>query len=223
MTDAEELMAKWLVGERLSFVLHLTDSALAYRLSRQGHEVVVAGADVTGARDRELHYVRTEGARLPFAADSFDAVVVPELRASPTELAEYARVLRPGGVVSTLERTHDETIPWFRRLRDIVGEAPPRQAGVDTFRASGLFHDAESRTFAAWEQLDLAGLLQFVRRTRPGVDESTLARVTELFSTVASGTGTLRMRHSTLALRATVLKPEPEPTVPTDTVLLEFR
>ncbi|WP_050760975.1 class I SAM-dependent methyltransferase [Aeromicrobium marinum] len=222
--DPADRIAKWLVGERLACVLHLGDGALAYRLSAQGHEVVVAGDDVTVARHPQVQYVRTAGERLPFVADSFDVVLVPDLREAPTALAEYARVLRPDGLVSTLDRTHDESVPWVRKLRGIVGEASPRVTGVDTFGASGLFHEAESEEFAAWEQLDLAGLLQFVRATRPGVDDATLARVRELFDANASGTGFLRLRHRTHGLRARVDKSSMTPDAPPpDTLLLDFR
>jgi len=224
--DASARMAKWLAGDRLACVLHLGDGTIAYHLADQGHEVVVAGDDVRGRRHREVQYVRTAGDRLPFTESSFDAVVAPHLREAPTALADVARVLRPGGVVSTVERSHDESLPWVRRLRDIVGERSrsSRPSG-DTLDATGLFGDVESTDLAQWQTLDLAGLLQFAAEIgSPPVGEATLARVKEAFSEVTPHTGHLRLRHLTRCYRATVLKTEePVATEQPDTLLFDLR
>ena len=90
--------AAWQVGDTLSCVLHLGDAAMAYVLADQGHEVIVAGDDVTTARHPEIVYVRSHGERLPFGPASFDVVVAPRVPDSTTAVAEYARVLRPGGL-----------------------------------------------------------------------------------------------------------------------------
>lgn len=222
--EAADRTAKWLVGDRLACVLHLGDGALAYRLSAQGHEVVVAGDDAVRRRNADIGYVRTAGERLPFAADSFDAVVVPNLADAPTALAEYARVLRSDGLVSTISRAHDDSIPWMRRLREITGARPQTTPAVDTFSASGLFHAPETQEFATWEKLDLAGLLQFARATAsPPLDDAGLARVHELFASYGQ-TGHLRTRHETRCLRARVDKSALTPDAPPpDTLLLDFR
>ena len=55
MLDAStERLAKWLVGGRLSAVLHLGDGPMAYALARQGHDVVVAGDDVRSRRHDDI-------------------------------------------------------------------------------------------------------------------------------------------------------------------------
>lgn len=224
LSDALARTAKWLVGDRLSCVLHLGDGALAYRLSDQGHEVVVAGDDVATIRDPQIQYVRTTGERLPFASSSFDAILTPHVDEAPTTLAEYARVLRPGGLLSTLARTHDESIPWVRKLREIVGSRSAPSVSVDAVVASGLFDEPQTETFAVWEELDLAGVLQFAYDT--GSVE--LARDVEhqvraLFAGYSSHAGFIRLRHETRCLRARVLKEaldfEPEPPA---TTLFDF-
>lgn len=218
--------AKWLVGDQLACVLHLGDGELAYRLSAQGHEVTVAGSDVHAVRDPDVVYVRSLADRLPFAARSFDAVVVPHLRETPSVLAEHARVLGPRGLICSISRSYDESIPWVRKLHEIVGHVEQdRSAAVDTFGASGLFHDAETTEFALWEKLDLAGLLQLARATAGReLDRPTLGRVHELFSGHTAQTGHLRLRHVTRCVRARVdssaLSVE---TPPPDTMLLDFR
>lgn len=223
--SAEDRTAKWLVGDRLSCVLHLGDAQLAYQLAEQGHEVVVAGDDVTAARHPDIQYVRSRGERLPFLADAFDVVVVPELREAQTALAEYARVLRPDGLLSTTSRRHDDSIPWMRRLREITGARGAGAAHVDTFTASGLFGVPETYEVGSWEKLDLPGLLRFAEETKhPSVGEAALSQVRELFMTYGGQTGFLRLRHETQCVRARVDKAGmTQDAPPPDTLLLDFR
>jgi SAM-dependent methyltransferase len=221
----EDRTAKWLVGDRLACVLHLGDGSMAYRLAEQGHEVVVAGDDVTASRHPDIQYVRSAGERLPFLGDSFDVVIVPEMRESPTALAEYARVLRPDGLLSTISRRHDDSIPWMRKLREIIGARAPGTPSVDTFGASGLFHEPESHEAGSWEKLDLPALLKLARETKhPSVGEDALGQVRELFLAYAAQTGFLRLRHETTCVRARVDKSGMSHEVePPDTMLLDFR
>lgn len=221
----EDRTAKWLVGDRLACVLHLGDGSLAYQLAEQGHEVVVAGDDVTVSRHPDIQYVRSRGERLPFLAGAFDVVVVPELREAPTALAEYARVLREDGLLSTISQSYDDSIPWMRKLREITGDRGPVAAPVDTFGASGLFHEPETHEFGTWEKLDLPGLMRFAEATRhPSVGEAALAQVRDLFMSHGAQTGFLRLRHETRCIRARVDKTSMVQEIdPPDTMLLDFR
>ena len=217
--------AKWLVGDRLACVLHLGDGALAYQLAEQGHEVVVAGDDVTARRHDDIQYVRTRGERLPFLADAFDVVIAPEVREAPTALAEYARVLRPDGLLSTVSQHYDDSIPWMRKLREITGKRDAPSAPIDTFGASGLFHEPESHEFGTWEQLDLPGLMRFAATTKhPSVGEGALSQVRDLFMAYGAQTGFQRLRHETSCLRARVDKSAlTQDAEPPDTMLIELR
>lgn len=219
-----ERAASWLVADTLSCVLHLGDSPLAYVLADQGHEVVVAGDDVIRRRHPDVLYVRTVGERLPFRPDAFDVVVAPDLRDAPVALADYARVLRPDGLLATLTRTHDRSIPWMRRLREIVGEPSAPRAAADTFGASGLFGEPETTEIGAWEQLDLPGLLRFAEELGGPAGSRHAVAVRDLFSEYAAQTGTLRVRHQTTCTRARVVKDaSEEPEQQPDTFLLDFR
>jgi SAM-dependent methyltransferase len=218
-----ERAAAWLVGDTLSCVLHLGDAAMAYVLADQGHEVIVAGDDVTTSRHPDIFYVRTRGERLPFGPESFDVVVAPQVRDSTTALAEYARVLRPGGLLSTMTRTYDESIPWMRKLHDVVGRRSEARPSADTLTASGLFAEPELDEFGTWEELDLAGALRFAAEVKgPTAGDEIFPAVRDLFTSYASQSGTLRLRHQTHCLRARVdrdnLLDEPIP----DTKLLDF-
>ena len=221
----QDRTAKWLVGDRLASVLHLGDGALAYELAEQGHEVVVAGDDVTASRHDDIQYLRTRGERLPFVADAFDVVIAPELREAPTALAEYARVLRPDGLLSTVSQTYDDSIPWMRKLREITGDRNAPPTPVDTFTASGLFHEPETHEFGTWEKLDLPGLMRFAEATKhPSVDESALSQVRDLFISYGAQTGFLRLRHETTCVRARVDKSSlTVDAEPPDTMLVDFR
>lgn len=216
--------AKWLVGDRLACVLHLGDSEMAYRLSDQGHDVTVAGPDAAVVRDPNVGYVRTDESHLPFVDASFDAVVAPRLGLSAVQLQECARVLRPGGLLSSIERADDETIPWLRRLREIVGRrtvAPVDDAAL----ASAPFTDPEVEDIATWEKLDRARLVQYARATgRVDLDDATIARVHELFAANAGHTGHLRLRQVTRCRRVRVVRDAVATSPPTqDTVLLDLR
>lgn len=169
--------------------------------------------------------MRSRGERLPFLANAFDAVIAPEFREAPTALAEYARVLRPDGLLSTVTQHYDDSIPWMRKLREITCDRDASRTPVDTFTASGLFHEPETHEFGTWEKLDLSGLIRFAEATKhPTVPETALSQVRDLFMEYGAQTGFLRLRHETTCVRARVdkssLTVEAEPP---DTMLVEFR
>jgi len=208
--------ARWLVGERLSTILHIGDGPLAYGLSEQGHEVTIAGTDVTQVRNDEVTYVRADPEHLPFASNSFDVIVAPQLADSPSVLAQYARVLVPHGYLSAMSRRYDDSLPWVRKLRAITGDTGNSDPVADTFSASGLFEDIEVREFNDWQNLDLPTLMQFAEQTRaPHVPIDRLASVHQLWLEYSQASGSLRLRHETKCTRAKVVKEalasEPDP------------
>jgi 2-polyprenyl-6-hydroxyphenyl methylase/3-demethylubiquinone-9 3-methyltransferase len=96
----------------------------ARRFQEAGAEVV--GLDVSAGMLREavgIDRVRGSARRLPFASESFDAVVAVEVLehvgAIPEVLAEMRRVLRPGGVVAIVDKNAgalDVNRPWVPSL-----------------------------------------------------------------------------------------------------------
>lgn len=216
--------AKWLVGDQLSSVLHLGQHALADQLADQGHEVVVAVPAPVEARHREVSYVVIAGDRLPFVSNSFDVVIAPDVGRSQSELADIARVLEVDGLFSTISQMYDDSIPWLRKLRELVGDPTPPISTVDTFAASGLFDVPEVSDFGSWEKLDMDALMAFAEATAvDGRSPQTMQRVRELFWSYGAQTGVLRLRHETHCLRARVLKDNlPVEAAPPETTLLDF-
>lgn len=217
--------AKWLVGDQLACVLHLGDTSLAFQLADQGHDVVVASDRLSGVRHPEISYVRASGPRLPFVANAFDVVIAPDVQRPASALAEFARILRQGGLLSTISQSYDDSIPWLRKLRELIGDPEPPSVPIDTLGASGLFDHPERTDFGSWEKLDLDGLMRFAKSSMgPSAGEETLYRVRELFLSYGAQTGFLRLRHQTHCLRAKVDKAGlPDEVEPPDTMLLDFR
>ncbi len=118
-----------------------------------------AGAD-------RLEFCRATALLLPFASGSFDLVtnafVARNLSDLPRALAEMRRVLRPGGVLLTLEITEpvsprfsrlfhayfDRVVPWlgaavrragpYRYLPESLRSLPPRERFLEAMRAAGF-------------------------------------------------------------------------------------
>ena len=223
--DDNQQAFKWLAGDRLSDVLHLGDHELAYRLSDLGHEVVVASDHDRGRSARDVSYVRCAVGRLPFIGSSFDVVVAPHLRHSTSELADIARVLRASGWIATLTRQYDETIPWVRRLLELVGGQPNAELPEAHLAPSGLFGPVEITEVADWEELDLAATVTFARAVAgPRFTEDALGPIHDLFHQSAQQTGTLRLRHRTQYVRARVDKSQlAEEEAPAEVTLFDLR
>jgi SAM-dependent methyltransferase len=93
---------------------------------------------------------------LPVAAESVDAVICATAFhwfATPQVLAEFRRVLRPGGRIGLIWNVRDNEVPWVRRLSEITDryqdDAPRQksQAWRDVFPAPGFtpLHETEMR------------------------------------------------------------------------------
>jgi SAM-dependent methyltransferase len=84
---------------------------------------------------------------LPIAAESVDAVICATAFhwfATPQVLAEFRRVLRPGGTLGLIWNVRDNDVPWVRRLSEITDryqdDAPRQksQAWREVFPAPGF-------------------------------------------------------------------------------------
>src|SRR3954468_22941861 len=118
-----------------------------------GLDAAVGMVAVARARYPEIEFQQGDAERLPFADESFDAVVaafvVNHLPRPEGALAEFARVLRPGGRVAVAVWDR----PGRMRLLGVLAEAIERTVGV---RDPGLpsggpdpFRFADEAAFAA--------------------------------------------------------------------------
>lgn len=213
---------RWLANGQVSRMLELGAGTgkLTAQLAERGHEVIatepsspmlerlVAALDVAA--------VRSGAEQLPFANSSFDVVVVAQAYHwfdTTKALPEIARVLRPGGLLSLVWNVRDESIPWTRKLTEIIGseDNSPRE-DIDGIAASGFFEPPEHARFGFWQDLDLPGLLGLVRSrsyiAALGESERTevMERVRELYDSYGRGPDGLRLRYRTTCYRARVIK-----------------
>ena len=181
--------------------------------------------------------LRCAAERLPFRAGSFDIVVVAQAFHwfdPEAALSEIARVLRPGGHLALVWNFRAESVPWARRLSEIIGrEDLGAGEEMDDLNASRLFGPVATAEFRFWQQLDRDGLLGLIR-SRSYVAalseterEDLLARVSALYDEYDHRQA-LRLPYRTECFRAQVLKePEPPPAEETQrddgSVLFDFR
>ena len=219
--------AAWMVAEERQRVLDLGSGAggFAVMLHRAGHEVF--GLDravdrVAGLADRlgtRLH-VAGQVESLPFLSCHFDVVTAAATlhRFAPgLALTEIARVLRPGGRIAVAYNTRDDTVPWVRRLSDILQEADPDAMrgdfgadSVSQLADSPYFLHLERRNFRNWVPITRPQLLAMVER-RPAVRalepwrrEELLAEVGYLYDSSARAPDPLLLPFQASCWRAEV-------------------
>jgi len=232
---------RWLVGPEPLAVLELGAGTgkLTSSLVAAGHDVVAT--DPSGPMLRHLAAnvdataVRCGAERLPFAADTFDAVVVAQAFHwfhPDTAVPEIARVLRPGGHLALVWNFRDESVPWVRRLSAIIGTEPhgeDLQLSSGALGSSGLFGDLATAEFRCWQQLNrdgLVGLVQsrsYIAALGRSERDEVLRRVRDLYDEYGRGRDGLRMPYRTECYRAPVLKDSAGTLTPAGTPLLDFR
>ncbi|MDR1431253.1 MAG: methyltransferase domain-containing protein [Propionibacteriaceae bacterium] len=218
----------WLLPEEKGDVLALNVAShqAVRRFSRRGHNFVLVDADAAAlakvrARLPGVTLVCAAAGRLPIPSCAFQAVLLTgasaELAAKPA-LAELARVLVPGGKLVVQLTLRDDSVPWVRRLAEIVRRADPlamsasgQAANVEAIVGSVNFRVRETRDFRLWVPMRKAGLLDQVRGN-PGVaalDESAraalLADVERLYDSVSRVGEPLRLPYKIACWRAEVV------------------
>ncbi|MGH3423865.1 MAG: class I SAM-dependent methyltransferase [Nocardioidaceae bacterium] len=237
-----ERATRWLVGERPARVLELGAGTgkLTSALVDAGHDVTATEPSTSMlirlAARLDVPCVQATAEALPFPANSFDVVVAAQAF-HWFDLAEalpaIARVLRDDGTLSLAWNLRDETIPWTRRLTEIIGsESHDLSVYADELAMSGLFSVPERAAFGFWQQLDLDSLLglvesrSYVASLGQGERDAVLDRVRTLYGDYTTGRNGLRLRYATHCYRATVdksaLPGDPEPPGGGD-LLFDFR
>jgi ubiquinone/menaquinone biosynthesis C-methylase UbiE len=110
---------------------------------------------------------------MPYGPYQFDIAVAAQTLhtlAPGLALAEIARVLKPGGLLSIVYLTRDDTVPWVRRLATILQQADPTAMrggygaeSVAHLTDSSYFPELENRTFRMWVPVTRKALIAMVR------------------------------------------------------------
>lgn len=158
--------------------------AFARMAAAAGHHVYCVDRDVASVSVASLKlgtrvHVAGQAESLPFRAAHFDVVSAAQTLhkfAPGLALAEMARVLRPGGHLSVIYNTRDDTVPWVKRLTRLMRAADPESMtgdfgddSVDTLTDSPYFDTPERKDFRNWVPITRDGLIEMVRR-RPATE-----------------------------------------------------
>lgn len=216
----------WMIGPDPRTVLDVGagDGRFAAMMTDAGHHVTCIDSDPAraGRIAARLPPGRVCVARaeaLPIRSFRYDVVTVQESfsRFAPgLALAEFARVLRPGGHVAMVVTSRDDTVPWVKRLARRLQEEDPTamagdfgQATIAALESSAHFTEIDVRTFRRWVPIRRDGLLAMVRK-RPALSRlpedrlsALLADVGELYDRSAR-TGELLLPFQAVCRRAWV-------------------
>lgn len=202
-----------------------TSASLAARLTAGGHRLTIL--DKSPSAIRSLHHrlpgvtgIAAAPEALPFVPCAFEAVVVAQglhLLAPGLALAEFARVLRPGGRLTVLYTVRDDSVPWVRRLRGIIQSVDPQAmrpeqglSSVSALEASPYFPQVEQRDFRMWVPVTKEGLLDMVATSPRVADLDDLRRaalldeVGQLYEGSARAPGPLLLPYRVACWRAQV-------------------
>lgn len=184
-TPYPEAALSWMVGEPRQRVLDLGsgEGAFAAMLHAAGHQVFGLDrqpdrvVDVAVRLGTRLH-VAGQVEAMPFLSCHFDVVTSSATLhhfAPGLALTEIARVLKPGAHLAVVYTTRDDTVPWVRRLAELMQQADPSamrgEFGDESLRdvaESPCFGALERKNFRNWVPITRPGLLAMVGR-RPTV------------------------------------------------------
>ncbi|MGH7460536.1 MAG: ubiquinone/menaquinone biosynthesis methyltransferase [Longimicrobiales bacterium] len=135
------------------------------------------GAGVAKTRGRPITVACADALQQPFADASFDAAMVGfgvrNLSSIEAGLAEFARLIRPGGRLVVLEFTTPQWQPfrglylfYFRRLLPLIGKLVSRHSKAYSYLPESVLHFPEPPALA--ELMTLAGFQPVAWRTLTG-------------------------------------------------------
>ena len=214
---------------------------LAPRLSPQLHRLTLVARDPARLLDAGRAATRVAAApdALPFVPCLFDRVVVVDtLHGLPPRLAlaEFARVLRPGGGLAVVHTERDDSVPWVRRLAGIVRRIDPAaMSGTAMSATASALHDnpyfpmLQRREFRRWVPVTRPDLLAMVRRldgfdaAEPSLAEGVLAEAGALYDQVARVPDPLLLPYTVTCWQGAVDHTELTAPLETDSAGLRIR
>lgn len=154
-----------------------SSAATADRLAGLGHTLMLTDKSASAVRAACRRHPNFQGVTaapdaLPFLPCSFDEVLVAQgmhLLPPGLALAEFARVLAPGGRLAVQYTVRDDTVPWVRRLAAILRTYDPdaMTTGEELYSVSAIatsphFPVIEHRSFRQWVPITRDGMLEMV-------------------------------------------------------------
>ncbi len=198
---------------------------LARRLNPRATRLAVVDRDpgrVAAAAGRLPGLVAVVAApdAIPLVPCVVDQVVVVDLlHTLPPRLAlaEFARVLRPGGSLAVVHTARDDSVPWVRRLAGIVRRLDPEaMTGDGLAPTQAALHDnpyfpmLQRQEFRRWVPADRSDLrrmierLDGVRAAEPDARAAVLAEADALYDSVARVPDPLLLPYTVNCWRGTV-------------------
>jgi SAM-dependent methyltransferase len=175
--DFPEAALIWLAGDCEGQALVVAPSGGVPRMiARAGLNTIVLANDVETARkffaSIRITPVVAHAEALPFVDGHFGLVLVHQMAAQLSlglAIPEFARVLRPDGLLATSYFVRDDSVPWVRRLIQIMRTVDPsamkgddQSSAIAPIMASRYFTDQASRDFRIWIPTSRAALLDMV-------------------------------------------------------------
>lgn len=167
----------WLASSRPQRVLTLAaPPALPRLLAHSGHDVFAVDREVSTIRSLTasgtITGVVAQPESLPFDPCQFDRVMAHQnfhTFAPGLVLSEMARVLRPGGAATVTYLVRDDSVPWVRRLVNLVhqvdADAMTGEYGTSSVRTlleSAYFPEHDTKDFRVWMPVSRHALIDMV-------------------------------------------------------------
>lgn len=167
----------WLLGERPLRVMAAAHGTAMPRLAADlGHDVHLVDKDFSAtkraAADARLTPCVARVEALPFEPRVFDVVLLHQVFhyfAPGLVLPEMARVLQPHGWVAASYLVRDDSVPWVRRLVDLMQSVDPAamsghfgDESIKALLSSKYFPVCDSRDFRVWVPINRRALVAMV-------------------------------------------------------------
>ncbi len=220
-TTYPAVAVEWLVGPDQKSVLEIGAGAggLTAQLVALGHDVHATdpSADAIEKLNERLPGVRTSTAtaeRLPNLDSSVDVVVCRRFSQYDADvaLAEFARVLRPGGHLAIVVETHDVKIPWVRKFSRLLNRGTAPVEAPESLVRSVQFGFVEDAQFRHWSTVDEPDLCDItlaepaVAGLDPHAQERVLAEVRALYADYGRGRDGMQLPSIAHCFKASVVE-----------------
>ncbi len=247
---------EWLIGADQRSVLEVGagSGALTDELVALGHDVFATdpSADLLGvisARHPDIRTAVATAERLPALDASVDVVVCAQSfhhYDQEAALAEFARVLRPGGHVALAFNAMDAKIPWVKKLGRIIGDDDTPGEAPESLIRSTHFGFVDEFSHRHWQTVHRDSLCDLtlsrvrIASLEPSARERKLDEVRALYDDYMRGPDGMQLPWIIRCYRAAVIEnpwslprragaedeappEEPAPDDDTDALLIDFR